>query len=587
MVVRPGFEPTMSMRESINAESANESSSAFEQDSFVLETKISRLEQEVTKSLNEIAKVFEMKYRDCVPQFLALADCQEKIDSSLYSANRKMENLQASLTTAEANMSQLADEDPTKKLIVVRGLINRLGVLDEMEKQLNALWLGASNGENRDCLTDATIITRLEEIVNSMENDEFSEAVNDRILPLIFSEIASRKSELEIVLEDFYKNFLQFPDVERVNPGTEEMVVTCPNPSLISDNLSAMNKLGSFSHKLGSFVEAVWKMFIMRIIQSTEPKSVVTYRCGEFNDIFTFSVTKPKSIATKREGKPADVFGALKEFFQNFHRALKHIHVSGTPFVAHFGKQVACRLVNSLVHDCFKPAIPSDAKDSGELKERTKHLYEDIVNHSSEFLKFMQDNHFFTETTVSFDDFLSDYERIFVDRRCQFFVSHARVLITQPYINLKEVGSCESEDEEKIGDIGRLMEERLKLNKESLETILRGPESDKYSTKLFQFQKCKVSTSTFDFVNLLQDILLEAAKAETEIESARLFTTARNLIEIFISLAPLHHQQAITTVPQIAAVFFNNCHYICHRLITIKADLQQTAADAAKQMNTD
>lgn len=49
MVVRPGFEPTMSMRESINAESANESSSAFEQDSFVLETKISRLEQEVTK----------------------------------------------------------------------------------------------------------------------------------------------------------------------------------------------------------------------------------------------------------------------------------------------------------------------------------------------------------------------------------------------------------------------------------------------------------------------------------------------------------------------------------------------------------
>lgn len=52
--------------------------------------------------------MFEMKYRDCVPQFLALADCQEKIDSSLDSANRKMENLQASLTTAEANMSQLA-----------------------------------------------------------------------------------------------------------------------------------------------------------------------------------------------------------------------------------------------------------------------------------------------------------------------------------------------------------------------------------------------------------------------------------------------------------------------------------------------
>src|SRR4051812_37458369 len=70
-------------------------------------------------------------------------------------------------------------------------------------------------------------------------------------------------------------------------------------------------------------------------------------------------------------------------------------------------------------------------------------------------------------------------------------------------------------------------------------------------------------------------------------ESCRLLTTARNILELYINLSPIHHQQALVTVPQIAAVFFNNCHYICHRLAIIQMELQQSLVNVSKLSASD
>lgn len=58
-------------------------------------------------ALNEIAKDFERKYKDFVPEFLALADCQEKIQFSLDSAYEKLAKLKNGVDVAESDLSQL------------------------------------------------------------------------------------------------------------------------------------------------------------------------------------------------------------------------------------------------------------------------------------------------------------------------------------------------------------------------------------------------------------------------------------------------------------------------------------------------
>lgn len=116
-----------------------------------------------------------------------------------------------------------------------------------------------------------------------------------------------------------------------------------------------------------------------------------------------------------------------------------------------------------------------------------------------------------------------------------------------------------------------MIEEKLKLSEQDFLALSRSTNSDKFFTKLFQFQKCKISTSTFKFVHLLQDALSAALDTNSEMESARLFVTVRNLIEIFVAEAPKHHQQALTTVPQIAGIF--ECFKLCFSLNLIKKNM--------------
>ena len=52
-----------------------------------------------------------------------------------------------------------------------------------------------------------------------------------------------------------------------------------------------------------------------------------------------------------------------------------------------------------------------------------------------------QDLDFFTDATPTFDEFFASYDRIYVDRRCHHFISQTRQYVTQPYIDLTEVGS--------------------------------------------------------------------------------------------------------------------------------------------------
>lgn len=41
------------------------------------------------------------------------------------------------------------------------------------------------------------------------------------------------------------------------------------------------------------------------------------------------------------------------------------------------------------------------------------------------------------------------------------------------------------------------------------------------------------------------------------------------MIELYLDLCPARHGDQLKTVPQITAVFYNNCYYLCHHLLTL------------------
>ena len=63
------------------------------------------------------------------------------------------------------------------------------------------------------------------------------------------------------------------------------------------------------------------------------------------------------------------------------------------------------------------------------------------------------------------------------------------------------------------------------------------------------------SKSTIDLIELLKKTVDSAAKSESETVAGRLVETARNIVQLFICIAPRHHHTQISSVPQIAGMF--------------------------------
>ncbi|KAF7638509.1 hypothetical protein Mgra_00002187 [Meloidogyne graminicola] len=536
------------------------------------------LNEQISKLTNEIAKDFEMKYRDIIPDFLVLADCQNKIKQSIDYGDEQIKSLKDQISNVENSIENAKNECPSVKKEIIQDFLNRLSVLSEIEKCLTAISLLPIDSLALDLLSSVRMILRLEELAKELELESKNnlEAVNERILPLIFVEIHSRKSDIIKQLDEFFASFLTFKDNERVSPPTIVMSICCPQTKSASDNFSAMMLLDMFGKHLDSFVDSVWEQFCMKLICTNEKTDEILKISKDKFSEHSIHFEMKKEVSTSKKPNPESVFGSLTLLFEGLHKSLEGIRIEGRPFTNFFGECIASRLISALEKGCLNPAIPFE-------KDRVVLVYAELNTYIANFLQFMKEKTFFTPSADDlFENFFKSFDRITIDRRCHHYITTARELIKKPYIDLIEVGSSTDDSEEGFNEIVFKMNERLKITPEDTNNFSKGLHWDKGNTKIYQFQICKISVSTFDLVNLLLEILHSAADSSSDLEACRLLNTSRNVLDMFINTSPDYHMKAFTSVPQIAAIFFNNCHYICHRLMTLPADIMQSILNISK-----
>jgi len=61
------------------------------------------------------------------------------------------------------------------------------------------------------------------------------EAINERIMPLLFMEIASQKTELCQQLDEFYDKFLSVKANDRLSPPVMLMSIHIPSTKLVTE----------------------------------------------------------------------------------------------------------------------------------------------------------------------------------------------------------------------------------------------------------------------------------------------------------------------------------------------------------------
>ena len=85
---------------------------------------------------------------------------------------------------------------------------------------------------------------------------------------------------------------------------------------------------------------------------------------------------------------------------------------------------------------------------------------------------------------------------------------------------------------------------------------------------LFIFPSCSVSVFAIEFVQKCHGLLVEATEHQTQ-HAFDILKTIRLMLQMFLSLTPYHYKTQINTVPRSIAIFYNNCMYISHHLITL------------------
>ncbi|KIH65508.1 hypothetical protein ANCDUO_04165 [Ancylostoma duodenale] len=171
---------------------------------------------------------------------------------------------------------------------------------------------------------------------------------------------------------------------------------------------------------------------------------------------------------------------------------------------------------------------------------------------------FLKKLEFFNDATPTFQVFSEQHFTVFIDRRCLEVIRRSKELICMPYLELAEVGSGEEVNEETIIQYKEAFGKPLPKSSTSCDSMY---------PVLLQLPRCKVSKSTVDLMELVFATLEDAINTDNEKLSGRLALTARNILQLFELTAPRHHGTAISSMPQMAAIFYNNCFYICHRLM--------------------
>ncbi|KAJ3034442.1 Centromere/kinetochore protein zw10 [Rhizophlyctis rosea] len=74
---------------------------------------------------------------------------------------------------------------------------------------------------------------------------------------------------------------------------------------------------------------------------------------------------------------------------------------------------------------------------------------------------------------------------------------------------------------------------------------------------------------------LLQDLvdnILHEAEQSNPFCAKHLYTTTRDILDLFRAVMPIHNTQKFDLIPQMAIIFHNDCMYIAHRLLVLKME---------------
>ncbi len=148
-----------------------------------------------------------------------------------------------------------------------------------------------------------------------------------------------------------------------------------------------------------------------------------------------------------------------------------------------------------------------------------------------------------------FSDVLHNIYLHYANTKRKDALSRAREILLSDYHNtMFATGDATEDDALSAGSIGDL----------------KGLDSSKsFALQTIRFEECQTSLVSHRLLKLIHELMNQVQKSSGNIASL-LYQTARDCIEMFLSIVPMKYVETIESNPRIGAIFYNDCIYICH-----------------------
>lgn len=459
------------------------------------------------------------------------ADKRQEIEESLRGVQEKMAFVQ--------RLASIHEELQASKRNLVEGnLTEAAGKLQAVSEDMNELaGLGC----------EAKVFTRLQEELAVLISEADQALLEEWNKQVFWSpESATKNPSLSVTLE----TELRVPVRSTTDPSGEE--------KSLFEIVSACKVLDTWPRIQSVFAKKLFHLAIKPLILNNTTLGITRqFEAGKGGIVIGF--TKVEEATTSTEEQLSRLYTKLATLLNVVGQILPEDREEWMKGIG----QVVCHDATQLIIDhCLATSVPKTAE---ELQQ-----YEQVKVLTSDFEGGLVELGLAEAGFNKLSDFTHNIQVYYEEQKRKNLLETARSILKKSIHNTEIISSPETSesfssppgDQKFSQDEGDSAEFDLVSHEDQLKDVG------------LNFPSCAVSKCVKEFVELVHETLRACYAKETDEEKMAMFSTVRDMIDLYRAVFPTHHKEDIASIPAAAAVYYNNCMYIVHHLIVNSSKIQ-------------
>lgn len=420
--------------------------------------------------------------------------------------------------------------------------------------------------DSGDILGASTSICDVEHIIADMQRengDGDSAGCEIAIFKVIQRDAIAKRSQLQEKLANIWRKALEFTSVDGSSIHNALKVCTVVEDIPLALLIRSMGVLKMVDEKIPGFADNVLTFLLdpfmhdscLQPVEKSTPasKTFTLYLAAQKTETVSSSSTSGASGGSKTPQRPTAASKVKRkgskgsgsnpgEIFEKVLSVVKSIggHISGTP---------ESDRVWALFGRCLWPGLSKKLMEKlVPGRDVTSEQYESIKATVQSFEKSIQEVLFLDLDSHPLLDYASQFSISDANRTREELLSSTRDLLCSENYNVVEV----RHETERYS--GFLTEGQ--------------PNKEPLAEPIFRLPTCQVSDVVHSLIITAYQTLSDMDATNPE-KSVNLFYGVRDTFDLFRAVVPVRHEEKLSTRPQFCAVFYNDCMYIIHHLLSL------------------